>query len=141
MCRRHSETTDTAIGASMWRILIIEDSPTNMMLTVEILTNAGHATLQAVNGGQGIQLARQEHPDVILLDMQLPDMNGLEVASIMKAEPGTRDIPVIALTAFAMHGDRERMLQAGCDGYIEKPIRYKTFLEEIDAVTRKNGKA
>jgi two-component system cell cycle response regulator DivK len=123
----------------MWRILIIEDSPTNMMLTVEILTSAGHATLQAVNAAEGIARARREHPDIILLDMQLPDMSGLEVAGILKADPSTSAIPLIALTAFAMRGDRERMLEAGCDGYIEKPIRYKTFLEEIDAVTRRRG--
>ena len=120
----------------MWRILIIEDSPTNMLLTVEILTSAGHTALQAVNAAEGIVLARREHPDIILLDMQLPDMSGLEVAGILKAEEPTRSIPLIALTAFAMRGDRERMLEAGCDGYIEKPIRYMTFLDEIEAVAQ-----
>ena len=118
----------------MWKILIVEDSPTNMLLAVDILEMAGHVPLQAVNAEQGLRLARAEHPDLILLDMQLPDMNGFEVAQILKSDPATHDIPVIALTAFAMVGDKQRTLDAGCDAYIEKPIRYKTFLSETEAV-------
>lgn len=124
----------------MWRILIVEDSPTNMMLTVAIIENAGHTAIQAVDGKQGIEMARAEHPDVILLDMQLPDISGIEVARTLKAESGTRDIPLIALTALAMSGDKERVLASGCDGYIEKPIRYKLFLAEMAAVVERLGR-
>lgn len=125
----------------MWRTLVIEDSPTNMMLTLTILESAGHAVLTAARAAEGIEIARREAPDVILMDIQLPDMDGLEATRILKADPATRSIPVIALTAFAMDGDRERMLDAGCDGYIAKPIRYKEFLAEVDAVARRRNQA
>ena len=123
----------------MARILVIEDSPTNMMLSVDLLEHAGHTVLQAERADAGLEIAAREQPDLILMDIQLPDMDGMSATRILKAAPNTKDIPVIALTASAMKGDRERILEAGCDGYIEKPIRYKTFLEQIDAATR--GKA
>jgi two-component system cell cycle response regulator DivK len=123
----------------MARILVIEDSPTNMMLSVDLLEHAGHTVLQAERADAGLEIAARERPDLILMDIQLPDMDGMSATRILKAAPNTKDIPVIALTASAMKGDRERILEAGCDGYIEKPIRYKTFLEQIDAATR--GKA
>lgn len=118
----------------MARILIIEDSPTNMMLTVAVLESASHTVLQAERADAGIEIARQEQPDLILMDIQLPDMDGIEATKILKRDALTREIPVIALTAFAMKGDRERIMQAGCDGYIEKPIRYKDFLAEVAAI-------
>lgn len=121
----------------MSRILIVEDSPTNMMLAVAVLESAGHTLFQAGRAGEAIEIARREHPDIILMDIGLPDMDGMEATRILKAEPATQDIPVIALTAFAMKGDKERILGAGCDGYIEKPIRYKEFLAAVDAVTRR----
>ena len=120
----------------MARILIIEDSPTNMMLAVAILESAGHTLYQADRAQAGIEIARGELPYLILMDIQLPDMDGIEATRILKADPQTCAIPIIALTAFAMKGDRERILQAGCDGYIEKPIRYKEFLIEVEATTR-----
>lgn len=122
----------------MWRILIIEDSPTNMLLTVEILSSAGHIPLEATTAAAGIDLARRECPDAILMDIHLPDMNGIEATRILKSDPQTRDIPVIALTALAMKGDDQRMLEAGCDGYIAKPIHYKEFLTTMTAVVRRN---
>lgn len=122
----------------MWRILIIEDSPTNMLLTVEILSSAGHIPLEATTAADGIDLARREHPDAILMDIHLPDMNGIEATHILKTDPQTQDIPVIALTALAMKGDDQRMLEAGCDGYIAKPIHYKEFLATMTAVVRRN---
>lgn len=116
------------------RILIIEDSPTNMMLAVAILESAGHMPIEAERALVGIEAARREHPDLILMDIHLPDIDGIEATRILKADPETRDIPVIAFTAFAMIGDRERILAAGCDGYIEKPIRYKDLLIEIAVI-------
>jgi two-component system cell cycle response regulator DivK len=118
--------------------LIVEDSPTNMMLAVEVLASAGHIPLEAVTASAGIDLAHREHPDAILMDIQLPDMDGIEATRILKADPATRDIPIIAFTAFAMKGDEQRMLDAGCDGYIAKPIRYKEFLASMEAVVRRH---
>ncbi|WP_137936822.1 response regulator [Chitinivorax sp. B] len=115
----------------MSKVLIIEDSPTNMMLAVEILSSAGHVPLEAKCALDGIETARAEHPDVILMDMHLPDIDGLEATGILKADKHTCDIPIIALTASAMKGDREHALACGCDEYIEKPVRYKSLLATI----------
>nr|WP_249931268.1 response regulator [Ramlibacter sp. 2FC] len=106
------------------------------MLAVAVLESEGHALLQAGRAGEAIAIARREHPDIILMDIGLPDMDGMEATRILKADPGTKDIPIIALTAYAMKGDKERILDAGCDGYIEKPIRYKNFLAAVDAAAR-----
>ena len=121
----------------MLRILIVEDEKVNMLLTVTILESAGHVALQAASGGAGIAVARSERPDVILMDIQLPDIDGLEAIRQLRADPRTRHIPVIAVTAFAMRGDAEIMKGAGFDGYITKPIRYQAFLEEIESVVQK----
>ena len=129
------------VPSTMLRILIVEDSPVNMVLTVAILQRSGHIALQAETAHEGLALARTQHPDLILMDIQLPDMDGLEATRLIRADPRTRDIPVIALTAFAMKGDAETMREAGCDGYITKPIRYQAFLEEVESVVRKVRKS
>ena len=121
----------------MLRILIVEDEKVNMLLTVTILTHAGHVALQADTAGAGIALARSELPDLILMDIQLPDIDGLEAIRQLRADPRTRRIPVIALTAFAMKGDKETMRDAGFDGYVTKPIRYQAFLEEVELVVKR----
>ncbi|KRB66399.1 response regulator [Noviherbaspirillum sp. Root189] len=121
----------------MARILIIEDSPANMKLAVLLLKSAGHSPLQAEDARKGIAMAQAEQPDLILMDMQLPDMDGMEATGVIKANPETAHIPIVALTASAMKGDRERILAAGCDGYIEKPIDFKTFLAEINTICDK----
>jgi two-component system, cell cycle response regulator DivK len=121
----------------MARILIIEDSPANMKLAVLLLNSAGHSPLQAENARKGIAMAQAEKPDLILMDMQLPDMDGMEATGIIKATAETAHIPIVALTASAMKGDRERILAAGCDGYVEKPIDFKTFLAEINTLCDK----
>ncbi|MEO8154747.1 MAG: response regulator [Rhizobacter sp.] len=118
----------------MLRVLIIEDLPINMLLTVAILERAGHQAIEAETAAAGIALARTQRPDVILMDIQLPDMDGLAATRILKADPQLQSIPVIAVTAFAMKGDEEAVLAAGCDGYVTKPIRYKEFLAEMEAV-------
>ena len=121
----------------MLRILVIEDSPVNMALTVAILENAGHAVLQADHAQSGMQLARSERPDLILMDIQLPDLDGLAATRMLKSDPRTARVPVIALTAFAMKGDEDDTRAAGCDGYITKPVRYREFLAELDRVMRR----
>jgi two-component system cell cycle response regulator DivK len=123
----------------MLRILVIEDSPVNMALTVAILENAGHTVLQAENATTGLDLARHNDPDLVLTDIQLPDLDGLLLTRMLKSDPRTSHLPVIALTAFAMKGDEAETRAAGCDGYVTKPIRYKEFLAELDAVMRRRG--
>ena len=118
----------------MARILVIEDSPVNMALTVAILQNAGHSVLQADRAGLGLEMARSLQPDLVLMDLQLPDIDGLAATRLLKADPKTAALPVIALTASAMKGDEADTRAAGCDGYVTKPIRYKEFLAEVDSV-------
>jgi two-component system cell cycle response regulator DivK len=123
----------------MLRILVIEDSPVNMALTVAILENAGHTVLQADHALSGMEMARTEQPDLVLMDIQLPDLDGLAATRMLKSNPRTADLPVIALTAFAMKGDEDETRAAGCDGYVTKPIRYKEFLAEVDKVMKRKG--
>lgn len=115
----------------MARILIIEDNPDNMLLSVMLLESVGHEVLSAIDAEAGLTLARSRKPDLILMDIQLPGMDGLEATVILKADPLTRLIPVIALTALAMKGDEERIRAAGCDGYIAKPIAIQDFLATV----------
>lgn len=123
----------------MLRILVIEDSPVNMALTVAILENAGHTILQADRAAAGIEYARREQPDLVLMDIQLPDIDGLTATRMLKADPKTSHLPVIALTAFAMKGDEDETRAAGCDGHVTKPIRYKEFLAELDTVLKRRA--
>jgi len=118
----------------MARILIVEDNPTNMKLAVLVLSSAGHQVLQATTAQEGVSAAMRERPDVVLMDMQLPDMDGIEATRILKAAPETASIPVVAVTASAMKGDKERVL-AVCDRYIEKPIDYKRLIAEISDIS------
>ena len=117
----------------MARVLIVEDNPTNMTLAVFLLQSAGHTVLSATDAEAGLTLARDEQPNLILMDIQLPGMDGLQATALLKGEKATRGIPVIALTALAMKGDEERIRAAGCDGYIAKPIRYRHFLDTVAA--------
>ncbi len=115
----------------MANILVVEDNPANMTLAVFLLQSAGHSVLSATNAEAGLTLARAEQPDLILMDIQLPGMDGLQATGLLKADVNTCAIPVIALTALAMKGDEQRIRAAGCDGYIAKPMRYKEFLHAI----------
>jgi two-component system cell cycle response regulator DivK len=115
------------------KVLIVEDNSANMTLAVFLLQSAGHSVLSARDAEAGLTLAREEQPDLILMDIQLPGMDGLQATALLKRDDATRAIPVIALTALAMKGDEERIRAAGCDGYIAKPMRYQEFLETIAA--------
>jgi two-component system cell cycle response regulator DivK len=115
------------------RVLIVEDNPTNMTLVVFLLQSAGYTVLSAQDAEAGLTLAREELPDLILMDIQLPGMDGLEATAMLKGDEATRAIPVIALTALAMRGDEERIRAAGCDGYIAKPMQYQELLAAIAA--------
>jgi len=113
------------------RILIIEDNEQNLYLLSFLLEQNGYQVLQAKDGLAGIELATQTLPDMILLDIQLPGMDGYAVAQILRSNESLVHVPIIAVTSYAMVGDRERGLAAGCNGYIEKPINPDTFLAEI----------
>nr|WP_315393911.1 response regulator [uncultured Duganella sp.] len=118
----------------MATILIIEDNPANMKLATLLLRNVNHAVLCAVDAEAGLMVARRELPDLILMDIQLPGMDGLAATAILKRDPLTAAIPVIALTAMAMKEDREKSRQAGCDAYIAKPLSYRQLYATIDAL-------
>ena len=115
----------------MATVLVVEDNPTNMTLAMFLLQSVGHTVLSATDAEAGLTLARAEGPDLILMDIQLPGMDGLEATALLKADEATAAIPVIALTALAMKGDEERIRAAGCDGYIAKPMRYQEFLATV----------
>jgi two-component system cell cycle response regulator DivK len=117
----------------MATILIVEDNPANMKLAVFLLQHAGYTVLSASDAESGLALAREQHPDLILMDIQLPGMDGLAAIELLKRDEATRSIPVIVLTALAMKGDEARIREAGCDGYIAKPMRYQEVLSTVAA--------
>jgi len=116
----------------MARILVIEDNPANMKLAMLLLLQAGHTTLSAVDAESGLAQARFEQPDLILMDIQLPQMDGLTATALLKKDARTAHIPVIALTALAMKEDKEKSRIAGCDAYIAKPLNYRELFAAID---------
>jgi CheY-like chemotaxis protein len=114
------------------KILIIEDNEQNLYLATFLLEKNGHEIVQARNGREGIALAARVRPDLILLDIQLPEMDGYTVARELRKNPALKGVPIVAVTSYAMVGDRERVLAAGCNAYIEKPINPDTFRLEIE---------
>jgi two-component system cell cycle response regulator DivK len=115
-------------------ILVVEDNPANLMLAGAVLRRAGHRITEARSAEEAVERLRVATPDLILMDVQLPGEDGLELTRRLKQAPTTRDVIVIALTAHAMKEDRDRALGAGCDGYIAKPINTRTLADEINAV-------
>jgi len=103
-------------------ILVIEDDPTNRALVTKLLRHLGHDSLEAEDGAQALQLAKDRLPDLILLDLGLPQVDGCQVARQLKSDPRTMAVPLVALTAYALNGDRARALEAGCDAYVAKPF-------------------
>jgi CheY-like chemotaxis protein len=115
----------------MSRILVVEDNPDNMVLIADILTSLDYMVLKAVDGEQAIVMADSERPDLILMDLSLPRLDGWSATRQIKADSGLRDIPIIALTAHALIGDRERALAAGCDDYLSKPIDVRALANKL----------
>ena len=124
----------------MCKVLIIEDAPINMLLTSTVVTRYGHKTMQAANAIDGVQRARDFHPDLILMDLSMPGMDGVAATRILKGDLATRDIPIIAVTASNLQADKDRALNAGCDAYVTKPIVPRVLMSEIESVMRAHSK-
>jgi CheY-like chemotaxis protein len=120
------------------RILVIEDNRDNRMLIIDVLTSLDYVGLEATNGEQGLEIAKRERPDLILMDLSLPRMDGWTAAGEIKANPELAHIPVIAMTAHAMVGDRERALGVGCDDYISKPIDLALLVAKLQEYLEKS---
>ncbi len=116
----------------MKKVLVVEDNDDNLYLIMFILKKGGFEVIEARNGADGVEKAIKEKPDLIIMDIQLPDINGMEATRRIRASKADGDIPIIALTSYAMPGDRDKALAVGCTGYIEKPINTKTIMAEIE---------
>lgn len=121
------------------RILLIEDNEQNAYLADYLLTARGWEVLGASSGYAGLELAGRKAPDLILLDIQLPGMDGYEVAGRLRERAGLENTPIVAVTSYAMPGDRENCLAAGCNGYIEKPIDPETFVDQVESYMERRG--
>ena len=115
----------------MKKILVVEDNQINMYLSCRILKSSGYEVIEARTGEEGVELAIKERPDLIIMDIQLPGIDGLETTKRIRKSKANGEVPIIALTSYAMAGDRKKALKAGCTGYIEKPINPETFIDEI----------
>jgi two-component system, cell cycle response regulator DivK len=113
------------------RILVVEDNERNLKLLRDVLRYAGYEVVEARTGEQGVELAKECAPDLVLMDLQLPNMDGTEALRLLRDDPATREVPVVAVTAFAMKEDRERAFLAGFDGYLEKPISVRMLPEQV----------
>lgn len=113
------------------QILVVEDNEKNMKLVRDVLLAKGYRTLEAATGGLAVELAAEHSPDLVLMDIQLPDVDGVQVLGRLRADERTAGIPVLAVTAQAMHGDRERFLAAGFDGYVSKPLNIREFIGTV----------
>ena len=121
------------------RILLVEDNVMNRRLAQFLLKSEGYIVYEATNGREALELVKAHAPDLILMDLQLPELDGFTTTQILKQDATTKDIPVVALTAYAMTGDAERASEAGCDGYITKPFDKQGFLETVASYLRRQG--
>jgi two-component system cell cycle response regulator DivK len=112
-------------------VLIVEDNELNMKLFSDLLEAFGYTTVQTRDGRQAVPLAQSRRPDLIVMDIQLPEVSGLEITKVLKADPELRSIPIVAVTAFAMRGDEKRIREGGCDTYLSKPISVTAFLDTV----------
>ena len=118
------------------KVLVVEDDPKNLKLFRDLLQRFGFEVTEATDGEMGVEAARSGQPDLILMDIMMPKMDGLEATRIIKADPETKHIPIVALTSFAMSGDRERALAAGCDDYIAKPVDVRQLIGTVQGFCR-----
>lgn len=127
----HGSFDSTTARQMSKTVLIVEDNELNMKLFHDLLDAHGYKTLQTRDGMEALSIARDQRPDLILMDIQLPEVSGLEVTKWLKEDDALRDIPVVAVTAFAMKGDEERIREGGCEAYISKPISVAKFMETV----------
>jgi two-component system cell cycle response regulator DivK len=127
------------VGRMKKTALIVEDNALNLKLMRDLLEASDIATLQTKDGTRALEMVREHRPDIILMDIQLPDVSGLDVTRQLKADAELRDIPIIAVTALALRGDEERVMEAGCDAYISKPISVASFLQEVRKFLGEDG--
>jgi CheY-like chemotaxis protein len=120
------------VNADTKTVLLVEDNEDNRIIYATALRYAGYDVLEAITGTEGVQRTRTHKPDLVLMDISVPELDGWEATAIIKADPSTRHIPVIAVTAHALPGDQERSMEAGCDGYLAKPIPPAVLLAEVD---------
>jgi two-component system cell cycle response regulator DivK len=118
-------------------VLIVEDNEKNMKLAGDLLRIGGFETIEANNGSEGVQKARAHHPDVVIMDIQLPDFDGWEALRRLRSDPSTSDLVVVAVTAYAVEGDEPRFLDGGFDGYLTKPIDVRTFSQSVGSFCRR----
>jgi CheY-like chemotaxis protein len=123
------------------RVLVVEDDKNNMRLITKLLKNSGYETMQAETGEEGVKIAAREKPDLILMDIKLPGIDGLEATKRIRASENGSGVPIIAITSYAMAGDRDRYLKEGFTGYIEKPIDTFTVIGEIEEICQKYKKS
>ena len=121
------------------KVLIVEDNALNMRLFSDLLEATGYETLQCVDGAKAVGLALESHPDLIIMDIQLPEVSGLDITRWLKDDERTAAIPVLAVTAFAMRADEQRVREAGCEGYLSKPIQIATFIKAVEALMPKEA--
>jgi len=135
----YSIRTGDSLDMNSPKILYIEDNPENRLLVRRILEAEGYNVVEAVDGPSGLEAARASPPDLILLDINLPEMDGYELVRRLRQIPGLANTPIIALTAYALKGDRERILAAGCDGYIQKPIDVDSLPVQVASFLKKRA--
>jgi two-component system cell cycle response regulator DivK len=123
--------TATGVRIDMKKIMIVEDNELNMKLFNDLLQAQGYGTVQSSDGKDILKLAHRNRPDLIIMDVQLPGVSGVELTRMLKADADLKHIPILAVTAFAMKGDQEKIMESGCDGYLSKPISIPVFLETI----------
>jgi CheY-like chemotaxis protein len=140
ICEAHGKLSVGLVGElKMPKILLVEDNEMNRDMLSRRLQRKGYEVVIAVDGGQGVEMAKSNTPDLILMDMSLPVLDGWEATRRIKADPAMQSIPVIALTAHAMAGDREKALEAGCEDYDTKPIELNRLLEKMEALLKKKS--
>lgn len=126
---------------SQYSVLVVEDNELNMRLFCDLLSAHGYKTFQCRDGAKAIEIARKELPDLVVMDIQLPEVSGLDITRWMKDDESLAHIPVLAVTAFAMRSDEQRVREAGCEGYLSKPIQIGTFLKAVESLIARTGKA
>jgi len=136
-----SEPSSVLPASTRGCVLIVEDNPLNMKLFSAMVGSQGYDVLQAGDGRAALDLARRHHPNLIIMDLQLPDMSGLDVTRMLKADDDTRDIAIIATTAYALRGDEEKIRASGCDGYMAKPIAVSNLLDLIETLITRSPPA